>query len=82
MKQLRLNWIVIVAAFFAACSPYPRESERMAEAMAEQVRQLLSCPTDTIVRSGIENANRFSWDTMYRQIKQVYENICYNHHVQ
>ena len=56
--------------------------QRMAEAMAEQVRQLLSRPTDTIVRSGIENANRFSWDTMYRQIKQVYENICYNHHVQ
>ncbi|MBO4454609.1 MAG: glycosyltransferase family 4 protein [Paludibacteraceae bacterium] len=56
--------------------------QRMAAAMAEQVRQLLSRPTDTIVRSGIENANRFSWDTMYRQIKHVYENICYNHHVQ
>lgn len=35
MKQLRLNWIVIVAAFFVACNPYPRESERMAEAMEQ-----------------------------------------------
>lgn len=35
MKNLRLNWIVIVAAFFAACNPFPRESERMAEAMRQ-----------------------------------------------
>ena len=35
MRRLRVIWVIIVAAFFAACSPYPRESERMAEAMAQ-----------------------------------------------
>ena len=28
-------WILLIAAMLAACSPYPRESERMAEAMAQ-----------------------------------------------
>ena len=35
MRRLRVIWFLMVAAFFAACSPYPRESERMASAMAQ-----------------------------------------------
>ena len=55
--------------------------ERMAAEMADIVRQLLSRPTDKIIAAGIENAKRFSWDLSYRQIKQVYENIYYNHNL-
>lgn len=55
---------------------------RMAEAMADKVRQLLSQPTQTIIEKGIENAKRFSWDKTYAQTKQVYENIYYNHNIQ
>ena len=32
---MRGIWILIVAAILAACNPFPRESERMAEAMAQ-----------------------------------------------
>ena len=49
--------------------------------MADLVRQLQSRSTQAIVTAGIENAKRFSWNTMYKQVKQVYENINYNHHV-
>ncbi len=55
---------------------------RMAEAMADKVRQLLSQPTQTIIEKGMENAKRFSWDKTYAQTKQVYENIYYNHNIQ
>ena len=55
--------------------------ERMAQEMADLVRQLQSRSTQAIVTAGIENAKRFSWNTMYKQVKQVYENFDYNHHV-
>ena len=55
--------------------------KRMAEAMADIVRQLQSGPTQPIVQAGIENAKRFSWDRTYEQVKAVYENIYRNHHV-
>ena len=35
MRRFREIWFLLFAAFFAACSPYPRESERMAEAMRQ-----------------------------------------------
>ena len=54
---------------------------RMAEQMADAVRQLLSRPTDELIAAGLENARRFSWDKTYRQTKQVYENIYNNHHL-
>ena len=54
---------------------------RMAAEMADIVRQLQSRPTQEIMAAGIENAKRFSWDTNYKQVKQVYENIYYNHNV-
>ena len=54
---------------------------RMAVEMAEMVRQLQSRPTQEIIAAGIENAKRFSWDTNYKQVKQVYENIYYNHNI-
>lgn len=54
---------------------------RMAEEMADIVRQLQSRSTQDIVAAGIENAKRFSWDTNYEQVKKVYENLYYNHNV-
>ena len=54
----------------------------IAVAMAEQVKQLLSRPTQSIIEAGWENAKRFSWDKTYAQTKQVYENIYHNHHLQ
>ena len=54
---------------------------RMATAMAERVRQLLSQSTQEIIAAGRENAKRFSWDKTYAQTKQVYENIYHNHHL-
>ena len=54
---------------------------RMAQAMAAIVRELLSRSTQTIIEAGLSNAQRFSWDTNYEQVKQVYENLYYNHHV-
>lgn len=56
--------------------------QRMAQEMADLVRQLKSQPTDEIVRSGLENAARYSWDKTYENTKQVYENIYHNHHLQ
>ena len=54
---------------------------RMTAEMADIVRQLQSRPIQEIIAAGIENAKRFSWDTNYKQVKQVYENIYYNHNV-
>ncbi|MCI6419531.1 MAG: glycosyltransferase family 4 protein [Bacteroidales bacterium] len=54
---------------------------RMADAMADKVRQLLSQPTQSIIEKGMQNAKRFSWDKTYAQTKQVYEDIYYNHHL-
>lgn len=48
---------------------------RMAQEMAQMVRQLLSKPTQEIVAAGFENANRFSWDKTYQQTKQIYKQI-------
>ena len=55
---------------------------RMADAMADKVRQLLSQPTQSIIEKGMQNAKHFSWDKTYTQTKQVYEDIYYNHHLQ
>ena len=55
--------------------------ERMAQEMADLVRQLKSRSNQELIAAGFENAKRFSWDNTYRQVKQVYENIYYNHHV-
>lgn len=54
---------------------------RMAEEMAEKVRQLLSRPTADIIQAGIANAARFSWEKTYAQTKQVYEDIYHHHHL-
>lgn len=54
---------------------------RMAAEMADIVKQLQSRATQTIIEAGFKNAQRFSWDTNYEQIKQVYENLYYNHHL-
>lgn len=54
---------------------------RMAAEMAELVRYIQSRPIDDIITAGIKNVQRFSWDTNYKQVKQVYENIYYNHHI-
>lgn len=54
---------------------------RMADAMADKVRQLLSQPTQSIIEKGMQNAGRFTWDKTYTQTKQVYEDIYYNHHL-
>ena len=55
--------------------------QRMAAEMADIVRQLQSRPTRAIIEAGLENAQRFSWNKTYQQVKQVYENIDYNHHL-
>ena len=55
--------------------------QRMAQTMAEQVRNILSRSTKSLVEAGMQNAKRFSWDTTYMQIKDVYENIYHHHHV-
>lgn len=60
----------------------PDTPQRMAQEMAEIVMQLKSRPTDQIVKAGLENAKRFSWDKTYEKTKQVYENIYHNHYVQ
>ena len=54
---------------------------RMADAMADKVKQLLSQPTQSIIEKGMQNAKRFSWDKTYAQTKKVYEDIYYNHHL-
>lgn len=49
--------------------------QKMAEEMADIVRQLLSQSTQTIVEAGFENAKRFSWDKAFEQTKQIYKQI-------
>ena len=56
--------------------------QRMAQEMADLVRQLKSQPTEQIVRDGLENAARYSWDKTYEMTKQVYETIYHNYHIQ
>lgn len=46
--------------------------ERVAAAMADMVRTLLSRPSQRVIEAGLENAKRFSWDNTYLQTKQVY----------
>lgn len=46
--------------------------ERVAAAMADIVRELLSRPAQHVIDAGIQNARRFSWDKTYLQTKQVY----------
>ena len=54
---------------------------KMAQEMADIVRQLQSRSNKEIIEAGFENAKRFSWDKTYQQVKQVYENIDHNHHL-
>ena len=49
--------------------------QRMAEEMADKVRQLLSQSTQTIIEDGLRNAERFSWEKTYQQTKQVYQQL-------
>jgi len=49
--------------------------QRMAETMAEHVRELLSRPTQPIIEAGLQNARRFSWETTYQQTKKVYTQL-------
>lgn len=56
-------------------------TERMAQEMADIVRQIRSRSTQQIIEDGFANAGRFSWDKTYQQVKQVYENIDHNHHL-
>lgn len=53
----------------------PNTPKRMAEEMAEMVRQLMSRPTDDLIRAGMENTKRFSWDKTYEQTKDVYRRL-------
>jgi len=55
--------------------------QRMAVEMADRVRELLSRPNSSLIAAGLENAQRFSWDSTYAQTKKVYENIYHNHHL-
>ena len=54
---------------------------RMAAEMADIVKQLQSRSAQAIIEAGFRNARRFSWDTNYEQVKQVYENLYYYHHL-
>lgn len=49
--------------------------QRMAEQMAEMVRELQSRSTQELIAAGIENAKRFSWDKTYEQTKEVYRQL-------
>lgn len=60
----------------------PDTPQRMARDMADIVMQLKSRPTESVIKAGLENAKRFSWDKTYEKTKQVYENIYHNHYVQ
>ena len=54
---------------------------RMAAEMADIVKQLQSRSAQAIIEAGFRNARRFSWDKNYEQVKQVYENLYYYHHL-
>lgn len=47
--------------------------QRMAAEMADVVRQIQSQSVRDVVKRGMENAKRFSWDNTYQQTKQVYK---------
>jgi len=49
--------------------------QRMAAEMADVVRQIQSQPVQDVVKKGMENAKRFSWDNTYQQTKQVYKRL-------
>ena len=49
--------------------------ERVAEAMADIVKQLQSRSIQNTVEKGFENAKRFSWDKTYEQMKQIYSQL-------
>ena len=49
--------------------------QRMALEIADRVKLLLSRPTQSLVKAGIQNAKRFSWDKTYEQTKQVYKQL-------
>jgi len=48
---------------------------RMAAEMADMVKQIQSGPTTEIIRAGIANAKRFSWDKAYEQNKDIYRQL-------
>lgn len=49
--------------------------QQVAEEMADAVRQLLSGPTGKMIQAGMANAARFSWDTTYTQVKDIYRQM-------
>ena len=49
--------------------------QRMAAEMADVVRQIQSQPVQDVVKKGMENAKRFSWNNTYQQTKQVYKRL-------
>ena len=49
--------------------------QRMAAEMSEMVKHLLSHPADKVVKAGLDNAKRFSWDKTYEQTKGVYRQL-------
>ena len=55
--------------------------ERMAQEMANIVRQILSQSTQETIARGFENAKRFSWENTYKQTKAIYEDIYHHHHL-
>ena len=59
----------------------PDTPQRMAEEMAEKVREIISRPTTDRIQAGIANAARFSWEKTYAQTKQVYEDLYHHHHL-
>lgn len=56
--------------------------QRMAQEIAQIVLEIKSRSTTQLIEAGKANAKRFSWDKTYQQVKQVYENIYYNNHLQ
>lgn len=46
--------------------------------MAEQIEKLLVRNTlrENLVKKGLEQANRFSWETSAKQLKEIYEKVC------
>ena len=59
----------------------PDTPQRMAEELAEKVREIISRPTADRIQAGIANAARFSWEKTYAQTKQVYEDLYHHHHL-
>ena len=53
----------------------PDTPQRMAQEMADIVREIQSRTPHEVIQKGIENAKRFSWDTTYEQTKRVYKQL-------